>query len=348
MSTTLDSRVHGMVYGEGAFARNEDGDDREFYAEPRLVDHLDARARGAVEHVVSCLVAEREPAVLDLMASWDSHLPAGIAPGRVVGLGLNPVELERNTRLSERVVQDLNRTPRLPFEDAAFDVVLNTASVDYLTRPFEVFPEVGRVLRPGGLFLVAFSNRMFPEKAVAVWKRSSEAERVLVVEDYFAAAGCFGPTGVFVSQGRPRPEGDRYSHLGLPSDPVYAVWAERSGGPERPTPRRVSALEVEAPWDRAEVERRQVDVGSTHRCPHCGDRLCRWAVPQTPFTEWDQAYFEVCFNDRCPLLQRGFDAMNRQGNRGFSHRFMYDPGRGACSTIPVPTLKALRDGIEGE
>ena len=62
-------------------------------------------------------------------------------------------------------MHDLNRTPTLPFEDESFDVVLNTVSVDYLTRPFEVFAEVGGVLRPGGLFLVTFSNRAFPQKA---------------------------------------------------------------------------------------------------------------------------------------------------------------------------------------
>jgi hypothetical protein len=79
---------------------------------------------------------------------------------------------------------------------------------------------VARLLRPGGIFLVLFSNRMFPEKAVKVWRESSDRERVLLVQDFFAAAPEFGPSRCFGSQGQPRPKGDRYSALGIPSDPV--------------------------------------------------------------------------------------------------------------------------------
>ena len=94
-------------------------------------------------------------------------------------------DIQRQDRavLDERVVRDLNADPRLPFADGSFDVVLNTVSVDYVTRPLELFREVGRVLRPGGLFLVIFSNRYFPEKAVRIWRESSEQERILIVED---------------------------------------------------------------------------------------------------------------------------------------------------------------------
>ena len=69
--------------------------------------------------------------------------------GRVAGLGMNAAELGRNERLGEYVVQDLNVNPTLPFDDASFDVVTNVVSVDYLTRPLEVFKEMHRVLRPG-------------------------------------------------------------------------------------------------------------------------------------------------------------------------------------------------------
>ena len=53
--------------------------------------------------------------------------------------------------------------------DSSQHFVTCVSSVDYLTRPREVFAEVHRVLAPGGVFLVAFSNRVFAEKAVAVW-----------------------------------------------------------------------------------------------------------------------------------------------------------------------------------
>jgi SAM-dependent methyltransferase len=41
-------------------------------------------------------------------------------------------------------------------------------------KPYEVFREAARILKPGGLLLVLYSNRMFPGKAVKVWKESVE------------------------------------------------------------------------------------------------------------------------------------------------------------------------------
>jgi hypothetical protein len=93
------------------------------------------------------------------------------------------------------------------------------------------------------------------------------------------------------------------------------------------------------------VERRKRTVAATHECPYCGTKLKRWAVPQTPFTEWDTEEMRVCFNDRCPYYLRGWEAMHGQGNFGFSHRFMLDPDRQVCTSVPVPSAKALREGI---
>lgn len=53
---------------------------------------------------------------------------------------------------------------RLPYEDNSFDVVTNAVSVDYLTRPLEMFREMHRVLKPGGQAIMSFSNRCFPTK----------------------------------------------------------------------------------------------------------------------------------------------------------------------------------------
>ena len=158
--------VSSLIDAPDAFRRLDEGDDREYYARDRMVSHLDSAALQAVERLIEELVPKQSPVILDLMASWDSHIPAKIRPGRLVGLGLNPNELNANALVDDAVVHDLNRDPRLPFESESFDVVLNTVSVDYMTRPVDVFKEVARVLRPEGPFLVIFSNRMFPGKAV--------------------------------------------------------------------------------------------------------------------------------------------------------------------------------------
>lgn len=104
---------------------------------------------------------------------------------RVVGLGMNADELRRNPQLTEFVVRDLNSDPSLPFADAAFDVVTNCVSVDYLTKPFEVFREMARVTKPGGLAICAFSNRMFPTKAVSLWTSTDDADHARIVASFF-------------------------------------------------------------------------------------------------------------------------------------------------------------------
>lgn len=213
------------VFSANDFAREDETPDVEFYKTPRLVDPLDSLALSTVED----LFVEQIPKgsrILDLMAGSRSHLRDEIAPASVTGLGLNEQELQENPVLTERVVHDLNADPALPFKDDEFDAVVNTVSVDYMTRPVEVFREVSRVLKPNGIFIVVFSNRMFPPKAVKIWKTTTEADRVDLVKKFFSAAEHFYFDGVFESKGKPRPTDDKYYSLGIPSDPIYAVWGK--------------------------------------------------------------------------------------------------------------------------
>ena len=139
---------------------------------------------------------------------------------RVVGLGLNETELRENGQLDAWVAHDVNRDPRLPFDDDAFDAVVMAVSVQYLTSPIEVFREVRRVLRPGGPFVVSYSNRLFPEKAVAIWYSSTDEERARLITAYFHYAGGWeAPTAQ-----------DRSPRPGLASDPLFAVWARKAPG----------------------------------------------------------------------------------------------------------------------
>lgn len=195
-----------------AYARHDESSDDEFYAFPRKVVHIDDGAIAALGR----LYAERLPAegrILDLMSSWRSHFPEAARFREAVGLGLNAEEMADNPQLTRFVVHDLNREARLPFASGEFDAAVCAVSIQYLTRPLEVFQEVGRVLRPGAPFVVAFSNRCFPTKAVAVWLGTSDREHVELVRAYFERTGGFGE--VTAEDRSPRDEGD----------PLYAVWA---------------------------------------------------------------------------------------------------------------------------
>ena len=177
----------GSAFPLGFFDRQDETPDQRFYAMPRLVVHIDDATIAALTDAYRELLAPGS-AVLDLMSSWVSHLPPDVEYGRVAGLGMNALELERNERLTERVVHDLNADPLLPYPDASFDAVVNAVSIQYLTRPVEVFRECARVLRPGGLHAVAMSHRCFPTKAIRAWHVLPPSERLAVVSAYFDLA----------------------------------------------------------------------------------------------------------------------------------------------------------------
>jgi SAM-dependent methyltransferase len=195
------------------FLRIDEQDDGSFYSEARLVTHIDDAAIAAAARFYGQHLP-RGGQVLDLMSSWVSHLPDDGAYAAVAGLGMNEKELCCNPQLTEHLVHDLNRDPVLPFESRRFDGAVVTVSVQYLTRPVEVFAEVGRVLKPGAPFIVTYSNRCFPTKAVAIWRMLNDREHADLVALYFRLSGAFGPPAAV----------DLSSNPGS-SDPLYAVWA---------------------------------------------------------------------------------------------------------------------------
>jgi SAM-dependent methyltransferase len=165
--------------------------------------------------------------VLDLMSSWQSHLPENLNLRRTVGLGLNERELRKNPQLTELMVQDLNVNSSLPFESNSFDAAICTVSVEYLIDPLAVFEEVSRVLRTDGYFSVTFSNRWFPTKAIKIWKELHEFERMGLVLEYFLRSGGFKNLQTYSIRGLPRPHDDKYFPDLLFSDPIYAVWGQK-------------------------------------------------------------------------------------------------------------------------
>ena len=202
-----DNSLHELP--AGAFAKQDPGKDLDFYAPPRLVTHIDAGAIAAL----TGFYRERLPeggGVLDLMSSWVSHLPEDRRYGKVIGHGMNAEELAANTRLSHRFVQDLNLDPTLPLDDEACDAALCCVGAQYLQRPVEVFADVRRVLVAGGPFVVSFSNRCFPTKAVAIWRALGTDGHTELVKFYLKRAG-FSAVQVHVLAN------------GLASDPLIAV-----------------------------------------------------------------------------------------------------------------------------
>lgn len=201
------------------FRRQDPSHDGLFYAFPRKVVHIDEDAIAALSGAFLDLL----PAggvYLDLMSSWRSHYPAELRPARVVGLGMNAEEMQDNPQLDKFIVHDLNANPRLPYEDNLFDAVTCTVSVQYLTDPVAVFKDVNRVLKPGGIFVVSFSNRCFPTKAVAVWGATTDEQHLALVGRYFDLSGNW--KDLTAQQTNPL---EGYPRT---ADPLYVVWARKA------------------------------------------------------------------------------------------------------------------------
>jgi SAM-dependent methyltransferase/FKBP-type peptidyl-prolyl cis-trans isomerase 2 len=213
-------------FSHGAFTREDPGPDAHFYQKPRFVQHLDDTAIEVIKATYGRFLKDGMQ-VLDLMSSWQSHLPDDLKLGRLTGLGLNEKELRRNPLLGEAVVQDLNQSVNLPFENESFDAVLNTVSIEYLVDPLRIFKEVQRVLRPGGYFLVSFSNRWFEKKSVKIWKEIHEFERMGMVLEMFLRTEGFTNLQTYSMRGLPRPHNDKYYPEIRYSDPVYIVWGQK-------------------------------------------------------------------------------------------------------------------------
>jgi SAM-dependent methyltransferase len=177
-----------------AFDKADRLPDAAFYVQPRFVTHIDDAAIAVVTQVYRSVLPP-DGALLDLMSSWVSHLPVDLAYASVTGHGMNAAELAANRLFSRWFVQDLNEDPVLPLDDGSFDGACLCVSVQYLQRPVEVFREVARVLRPGAPFVVSFSNRCFPTKAVAIWQALSATDQQRLVEAYMDAAGFAEVTG---------------------------------------------------------------------------------------------------------------------------------------------------------
>jgi SAM-dependent methyltransferase len=202
------------------------GNDREFYDVPRFVTHVDA---GFIDRLTSLYRERLAPntRIFDMMSSWVSHLPDEMKFAYVQGHGLNEQELAKNPRFDSYFVQNLNQDLKFPLEDASFDAVLNTVSVQYLQYPEAIFAEIYRILKPDGIAIFSFSNRMFYNKAIAAWRDASDSDRVELVKGYFKSVPGFSEPEAIVHVSQVP---DIFRLIGVGGgDPFYAVIARKEG-----------------------------------------------------------------------------------------------------------------------
>jgi SAM-dependent methyltransferase len=206
-----------LTYASSDFRRQDESSDSQWYAHPRFVQHIDDPAIAALKSYYSIIIKPNQ-SVLDICSSWVSHLPADLKPQSMIGYGMNAAELSRNTHLTKFFIKDLNVDPKLEdIPDESVDTIICNVSVDYLTKPVEVFNEMRRVLRGGGTAHMAFSNRCFPTKVVGKWIGMSDQERRRWVGGYFwASRGWEDVEEVILKE-------QKGGFLGGYEDPLYVV-----------------------------------------------------------------------------------------------------------------------------
>ncbi len=205
-------------------------DDALFYEMPRFVTHVDDGFIGQLTQLYRDRLSPKMR-ILDLMSSWVSHLPEEIQFAHVAGHGMNSAELERNPRFDHCFCQNLNKNPALPFEDDTFDAVLITVSIQYLEYPEAVIHEIGRILTPGGLCIISFSNRMFFQKAIQAWRDSSDRDRLALVQSYFEQNPQFESPELIESVS---PVSNFLNMMGIAgADPFYAAIAHKRSAASR-------------------------------------------------------------------------------------------------------------------
>jgi ubiquinone/menaquinone biosynthesis C-methylase UbiE len=90
--------------------------------------------------------------------------------------------------------------------------VCDACSVQYLEQPEKVFSEIYRVLKPGGVAIISFSNRLFYEKAISAWRLNTDYGRQQLVKSYFQSVSGFSTPEVVT---KVRERACSRSHYGL-------------------------------------------------------------------------------------------------------------------------------------
>ena len=193
---------------------------------------LDSRA---VEQLRShyAFYLESGMSVLEFGAAEDSYLPEDISLERHVGVSLSPSLMEKNERLTERMVVDLNDVIQevgVNSEDLyalgsdQFDAILMSNTVEFLSNPREVYKSAYRLLKPGGLMMVSFSSSdaliQFEKAQNKWWRVFNSDQHTWVTGSFFkfsAGNGWANLKGFDVS-----PEGAKaVTDTGSPLDKVF-------------------------------------------------------------------------------------------------------------------------------
>tara|TARA_Y100001968_G_C19311518_1_gene694434 strand:+ start:288 stop:938 length:651 start_codon:yes stop_codon:yes gene_type:complete len=163
-------------------------DDKLFYQKPRFVQHLSSSFRLRLTKLYSQYLYSHF-VILDLMSSWVSHLPLDTKYKKIIGHGMNELELNSNNRLDSFWIENLNISQNFPLENCSIDAALIVAGWQYLQYPEDVSLELSRIIKANSLLIISFTNRAFWTKSPNIWTNSTEDERIQYVCNIISSNG---------------------------------------------------------------------------------------------------------------------------------------------------------------
>ena len=188
--------------------------------DPRLQKALEKRINGiklngATEHenlsiVVVDITNVSEPRMA--YVNPNKMMYAASLPKIAILLGAFEKIAAGEMTLDDETLEKLKQMIQRSSNTAASEM-LDRVGIEYLADPQAVISELGRVLRPGAVLVITFSNRCFPTKAIRGWLSTGSDGHVAIVRRYFELTGRFGPPTA------------QHRNAGSPGDPLHAVWA---------------------------------------------------------------------------------------------------------------------------
>eukprot|EP00752_Nemacystus_decipiens_P010886 g9679.t1 len=175
-------------YTPDYFDRPDESEDEKAFQNAKMTPCLEGSSKEAlVAHYARFLT--EGASVLEIGASVDSYLPDDLSFSKVVGVGMNEEELKSNPRLTDTLVQNLNKKPELPYPDDSFDFVTIPNSMEFFTDPRLVMREAYRVLKPKGTCFVPFTSqgayKEYEKKQIKMWKTMNDAQHMWIIGSFF-------------------------------------------------------------------------------------------------------------------------------------------------------------------
>jgi len=204
------------------FARKIEEDDGLFYDAIETTIPVDQVAIEQLQQFYREHISDNS-SVLDLMAATESYLPETLKNIDLTGLGVKEDDLNSNKQLNHSILHNINTQPELPFKEETFDAVICSFGIEYITQPIKIFEQVARILKPGGVFLVAFSDRFFDKKAIALWDDLHSFERMGLVLEYFRQTDQFNALQSQSIRGLVRHEDDPFINKTAFSCPMFML-----------------------------------------------------------------------------------------------------------------------------